>query len=370
MYPMADPRLAKLARVLVRYSLNLQPGQLFRIAGSYLAAPLMRELTREALLVGANPTTRISVESVDEMLYKYGSDDQIRYIPPTAKQEYEEIDATISIIASENTRSLSGIDSARIAMRRQVMRPLQERMMQRAADGSLRWCVSLFPTHAGAQDADMSLGDYEEFVYAACRLNADDPVAAWQTARVEQQRIADFLSAHHEIRLVAPDTDLTYRISGRKWVNCYGDKNFPDGEVFTGPEEASATGTIRYTFPAIYMGREVSDIRLWFEEGKVVKATAAKGEELLHSLIAMDEGALRLGEVAFGTNYDITRFSRNILFDEKIGGTVHLALGAGYPETGSTNRSALHWDMICDMRKDAAAYADGKLFYQDGKFLI
>jgi aminopeptidase len=195
-------------------------------------------------------------------------------------------------------------------------------------------------------------------------------VAAWKASRSEQQRIADRLQAAHEIRLVGPGTDLTYQVGGRSWVNCFGDKNFPDGEVFSGPHEQQTEGYIQYSFPAIYMGREVSDIRLEFREGKVVKATAGKGEDLLHSLLAMDEGATRLGEVAFGTNYNIQRFSRNILFDEKIGGTVHLALGAGYPETGSTNRSALHWDMVCDLRQGGEVYADGALIFKDGAFIF
>jgi aminopeptidase len=367
---MADPRTARLADVLVRYSLNLQPGQLFRISGSHLAAPLIRELCRAALQAGAHLLTRVSLDGIDEMLYTYGSPEQISYMPELALQEIQSIDATISIIASENTRALSSIPPEKIALRRKAARPLQEQLMGRSAAGALNWCVTLFPTNAGAQDADFSLSDYEDFVYAACKLNSADPIAAWQATKAEQQRIADFLSAHQQIRLVAPDTDLTYSVAGRGWVNCYGDKNFPDGEVFSGPVEQSANGMIRYSFPALYMGREVSDVRLWFEDGQVVKATASKGEELLHSLLDMDAGARRLGEVAFGTNYDITRFSRNILFDEKIGGTVHLALGAGYPETGSQNHSALHWDMICDMRKDAEAYADGTLFFKDGQFLI
>ena len=215
----------------------------------------------------------------------------------------------------------------------------------------------------------MSLSDYEDFVYAACKVDQDDPIAAWKQQRAKQQHIVDFLNTRKQIRIVAPDTDLSYGVAGRQWINCYGDNNFPDGEVFTGPEENSAEGYIRYSFPAIYMGREVNDIRLWFEKGKVVKATADKGEELLHSLIAMDEGAAFLGEVAFGTNYGIQHFSRNMLFDEKIGGTVHLALGAGYPESGSVNKSGLHWDMLCDMRQGGEAYADGELFYKDGQFL-
>ncbi|HWQ15616.1 MAG TPA: aminopeptidase [Roseiflexaceae bacterium] len=367
---MPDPRVQKLARVLVRYSLALKEGQLFRIAAPAAAAPLVIELVREALLAGAHPLPRITLEGVDEVLYRYGSDAQVRFVPQVLRQEVEDMDATVSILASENTRALSGADPQKVAARRQALREIQQRIMERAAEDRLNWCVTLYPTNAAAQDADMSLADYEEFVYTACKLHEEDPVAAWVATRDAQQRIADFLGAAREIRLVAQDTDLTYRVGGRRWINCYGDKNFPDGEVFTGPEEASAEGHIRYTFPAIYMGREVSDVRLWFAGGRVVKATAAKGEELLHSLLDMDEGARRLGEVAFGTNYNIQRFSRNILFDEKIGGTVHLALGAGYPETGSTNRSALHWDMICDMRQGGEAYADGKLFYKDGKFLI
>jgi aminopeptidase len=367
---MPDPRVEKLAQVLVRYSLALQPGQLFRISAPAAAAPLVRELVKETLLAGAHPLTRITLEGLDELLYKHGTDEQIRYLPELMRQEIEQMDATISVLASENTKALSGVEPQKVAARRQAMREIQARVMQRAAEQTLNWCVTLFPTQAAAQDADMSLSDYEDFVYTACKLGEADPVAAWVASRDEQQRIADFLGAARTIRLVAPETDLTYHTAGRSWVNCYGDKNFPDGEVFTGPEESKTEGHIRYSFPAVYMGREVSDVRLWFEGGKVVKASAGKGEELLHSLLDMDEGARRLGEVAFGTNYGIQRFSRNILFDEKIGGTVHLALGAGYPETGSTNHSALHWDMICDMREGGQAYADGRLFYKDGKFQI
>lgn len=366
---MADPHVEKMAQVLVRYSLALKPGDLFRIIAPPAAAPLVRALYKEALLAGANPYLAMTLEETDELLLRHGSDAQIGYVSPMMRQEIEEINATIRIMASENTRALSGIDPRKVALRRQALSDLQKRVMQRSAEGTLNWCVTLFPTNAAAQDADMSLSDFEEFVYRACKLHYNDPVAEWRRTLEEQQQIADFLNTCSVIRLVAPDTDLTYQVAGRTWINCAGDRNFPDGEVFSSCDETATEGYIRYTFPAIYAGREVEDIRLWFEDGKVVKATAAKGEDLLHSLLAMDEGARRLGEVAFGTNYDITRFSRNILFDEKIGGTVHLALGAGYPETGSRNTSALHWDMICDMRQ-GEAYADGRLIYKEGKFLI
>jgi aminopeptidase len=367
---MGDPRVTKLARVMMRYSLPLKEGDLFRIIASEAAAPLIREIYREALLLGVHPLLRIAIEGTEELLYKHGSEAQIRYVSNLAWQEIEEIDASLYILASENTKSLSAADPQKIAMRRQATRELNERFFARVHAGAANWSITLFPTQAAAQDAEMSLTDYEDFVYNAGKLDREDPVAAWQAVRAEQQRIADFLGAKQVIRLVGPDTDLTYHTAGRSWINAAGDRNFPDGEVFTSPDETSTQGHIRFSFPAVYSGREVEDVRLVFEDGKVTQATAAKGEDLLRSLLAMDEGALRLGEAAFGTNYDIQRFSRNILFDEKIGGTIHLALGSSFEEVGGQNRSALHWDMICDMRQGGAAYADGELFYKDGKFLI
>ncbi len=366
---MVDQRVDKLARVLARYSLKLKQGDLFRILSTPAATPLTVALYREALLCGANPYVALALEEIEETLYRHGTDEQISFLTPMQRMETDAIDATIRIIGSENTKSLSGADPAKVALRRQTLRETQAKVMQRAAENSLSWCVTLYPTNAAAQDAEMSLADYAEFVFRAGKLHYDDPVAAWEQTRSEQQRIVEYLNTRSVIRVVAPDTDLTYYTKRRPWENCAGDKNFPDGEVFSSCDETLTEGYIRYSFPAVYSGREVEDIRLTFERGVVTKATAAKGEELLHSLLDMDEGARRLGEVAFGTNYDITHFSRNILFDEKIGGTIHLALGAGYPETGSQNRSALHWDMLCDMR-DGTAYADGEIFYQHGKFVI
>lgn len=367
---MIDPRVTKLARVLVQYSLELKEGDLFLIQAEAACAPLVRELYREALLAGAYPLLRISVDGIEELFYKHASDAQLRHIPDLLRQEIEQISASLYIMGGENTKNLSRSDPQKVALRRQSSQPLNERFLERTAAGELRWGVTLFPTQSSAQDAEMSLADYEDFVYGAGKLDADDPVAAWKLVRDEQQRIADFLGSKKVIRLVAPDTDLTYHTAGRSWINAAGEKNFPDGEVFSSPDETKTEGQIRYTFPAVYAGREVVDVRLVFEQGKVVRATAAKGEDLLHSLLDMDEGARRLGEAAFGTNYDIQQFSRNTLFDEKIGGTIHLALGASFPEIGGQNHSALHWDMVCDMREGGAAYADDQLFYKDGKFLI
>ena len=366
---MHDPRIDRLAEVLIRYSLNVQAGQLLRLRGPVSATPLIRALYRETVKAGAHPLLRLSLDGLDEIFFQHANADQLGYVPQVSRDEVEAIDRDMYIIADENTRSLSGVDTAKMAARRAAMSPMSKRLMERTALDQMRWCLTLFPTNALAQEAEMSLNDYADFVFAAGKLDQADPVAAWQAQRADQERHIQRLSAAEHIHIVAPGTDLHYYVKGRSWVNCAGDRNFPDGEVFTGPEEQKTHGYITYTFPAIYMGREVSGIRLEFADGKVVKATADKGQELLDSLLGMDEGARRLGEVAFGTNYGIQKFSRQILFDEKIGGTVHLALGAAYPETGCSNQSALHWDMICDLRQGGVVTADGQVIHRDGHFV-
>jgi aminopeptidase len=215
----------------------------------------------------------------------------------------------------------------------------------------------------------MALPEYEDFVYNSCLVNKDDPIAEWKKVRKRQEKICAFLNNAKRIHLTGEDTDLTFDVKGRKWINCCGEKNMPDGEVFTAPIEDSANGTIRFTYPGIFSGREIEDIKLTFKAGKVVKASAAKGDELLQQLLKI-EGADRLGETAIGTNYEITRFTKHMLFDEKMGGTIHMALGFNpIPETGGLNKSALHWDILKDMKKDAEIYADSKLFYKNGKVL-
>jgi aminopeptidase len=366
---MSDPRLTKLAQVLVHYSLGLKEGDLFHISTRPVAAPLVRELCRETLAIGAHPLVDVSLEDVTETLFRYGSDAQLQYVPNVTRQLFEDMQATLQISASENTKYLSGINPSKVALRGKALSGISQRIVERDAAGELTWAITLYPTQAAAQDAEMSLADYEDFVYNACKLNESDPVAAWQAVHQQQQRLADILQTKQVIRLVAPETDLTYHTSGRTWINADGKKNFPDGEVFTSPDETKTEGHIHFTYPAIFAGRAVEDVRLVFSQGNVIAATASRGEDLLHSQIAMDEGACRLGEAAFGTNYHITRHTKNILFDEKIGGSIHLALGQSFPEIGGQNTSALHWDMVCDMHQ-GEAYADGELIYKDGKFVI
>lgn len=367
---MTDPRLTKLAEVLTHYSLKVRPGQLVRISGPALAAPLIAEAYRAVLEAGAHAYTRVSVDGLDELFLKKATDEQLRYISPLAEHEVEKIDAELGIWAHYNTRSLTGVDPVRQAIRREATRALNRRFLERAASGALRWCGTQYPTHAEAQDAEMSLSEYEEFVFGAGLIDHPDPVAAWEKVQREQERIVRFLETKDELRLVGPDVDLTVRTGGRRWINAAGEHNFPDGEVFTGPIESATAGRVRFSFPAIHSGREVHGITLTFSEGRVVEAMAEKGEEFLRAMLDLDAGARVLGEFAFGLNYGITRFTKNILFDEKIGGTVHLAVGAAYPETGGTNTSGLHWDMICDMRAGSEVWADGEVIYRNGSFLV
>jgi aminopeptidase len=365
---MNDPRIEKLARVLVHYSLRLKRGQLVRIGGSALAAPHIAAAYREALLAGAYPATRVGVEGLEEIYYKAASDDQIRFVSDLDRMEMEKFDADLRFLGSYNTRALTHIPPPRIAMRREATRDLTKRFMERASRGELRWCLTQAPTQADAQEAEMSLAEYEDFVYTAGHLDREDPVAAWEAVAREQAKIASRLESIRTLHVVGPDTDLTVSMAGRHWISAAGEHNFPDGEVFTGPVEEATRGTVRFTFPAIYGGREVTDVRLTFEEGRVTEATAAKGQDFLRAMLDLDAGARTLGEFAFGLNYDIQQFTRNILFDEKIGGTLHMALGAAYPETGGRNVSGLHWDMILELRNGAEVYGDGEVIYRNGRF--
>jgi aminopeptidase len=283
--------------------------------------------------------------------------------------EMAAIDLRVAIHSAWNTRELSGVDPARVAAVQESRAPLMELYMQRSAARELRWCVTAYPCQAFAQDADMSLAAYEDFVYRAGWLHLSDPVAAWRGFAEKLGAIADRLSGVRTLRVLAEDTDLTVGVAGRTWVPCNGERNFPDGEVFTGPIETETNGDVRFSFPAIFSGREVEDVRLRFDGGRVVQSEAAAGQELLQQMLAIDEGASILGEFAIGTNYAVQDFTKQILFDEKIGGTCHMAVGAGYPESGSTNRSGLHWDMVCDLRSGGEIHADGELIYRDGRFL-
>ena len=367
---MTDPRVEGVARILVDYSVNIQPGEFVRIEGAPEGGPLLLAVYQRVLERGGYPWLRMVPDEATEIFYKFANDEQLEYIPAVARQMVEDIDADIGIWTETNTKALTQVDPAKQSKARAARRPLSERFLDRAANKELKWTGTVYPTQAFAQDAEMSLREFEGFCYGAALVHEPDPIAAWREVSKQQQRLIDWLADKDQVRLVGPDTDLTLSIKGRSWVNCDGHENFPDGEVFTGPIEDSANGHVAFTYPACYGGREVEGVQIWFEDGKAVKATAAKNEEYLQTMLDTDEGARFLGEFAFGTNRGVQRFTKNILFDEKIGGTVHMALGTGYPETGSQNRSAIHWDMICDLRQGGEVWVDGELFARDGEFQI
>jgi aminopeptidase len=364
-----DPRIERLGELMVDYSLELGEGRILRIDTLDVASPLALAVYRAALEAGAHPYTQVGLDGILELLLDRGSEDQIAHITPLQWGEIETIDALATIWAETNTRSLSRADPSRQARYLGSQRQLSNRRWERIAAGELRWCGTLFPTHAHAQDAEMSLDDYEDFVYGACHVDEEDPAAHWRLVAASLGARAGELESVRELRIVGPDTDLRVGVEGRKWLAADGRYNMPDGEVFTSPVETETEGEIRYTFPAIYHGREVEDVHLRFEEGRVVQAEAARGDPFLQSVLDMDDGARTLGEVAFGLNYEIDRFTRNILFDEKIGGTMHLALGSSFPQAGGLNTSGLHWDMICDLRAEGEVYADGELVWKAGHFL-
>mgnify|MGYP005845461515 CR=1 FL=1 len=367
---MHDPRVEAVARILVDYSVNIQPGELVQIRGTPEGVPLIVAVYQRVLERGGHPWLRLGLDEAAEIMLKYATEAQLDFVPDIDRQIIEQIQAAITIWTETNTKAFTNIDPVRQSRFQAARRPLTERFLERAARKELKWTGTLYPTQAFAQDAEMSLREFEDFYYRAALVDEPDPIAAWRAVSKDQQRLIDWLLDKVQVRLVGPDTDLTLSIKDRSWVNCDGHENFPDGEIFTGPVEDSVNGHIRFTYPACTDGREVEDVRLWFENGRVVKATAAKNEPFLLTMLDTDEGARRLGEFAFGTNRGIQRFTKNTLFDEKIGGTVHMALGAGYPESGSKNRSAIHWDMVCDLRQGGEVWVDGVLFARDGQFVI
>ncbi len=367
---MFDPRIEKLAKLMVRYSVRLKKGEWAVIYGPANAEPLLKALELEALKVGANVTLRVSIPDATYLLFRNAKPQQLRFVAPTDLVEVEKADALFFVRGGWNLKELTGIDAANMSIYQSARKVLLQRRLQREAEGKLRWVLTNFPTDALAQEAAMSRIEYEEFVFGAGLLDKPDPIREWQKISKRQQRLINKLNRLSTIRIVGQDTDITFGVRGRKWANCDGHNNFPDGEVFTGPEEDKTEGFIRYTYPAIYQGKEVENIRLVFKKGKVVEMSADKGADILRAMVNTDEGAKRVGELAFGTNYSIQRFTKDILFDEKIGGTVHVALGTGYPKTGSKNRSVIHWDMVCDTRKGFTVYGDGKPIMKDGRFLI
>jgi len=361
----------KYASVLVDYSVNVQKHDLVIIRGeSFETKDLVKAVFKRVLERGGHPLIRTAIGDLAEMFIKYASDEQLDYVDPITRMEYEIVDKYISIGGPLNTKNMARADRDKMARRGKATRELSEMLLNRAAKCEASWVIADVPTQALAQEAKMSLDEYTEFLFKACYLDLDDPVAKLQELDARQKQLAEYLNGVKKLHIVGEKTDITIGVEGRKWISCSGLNNYPDGEVFTSPVEDDINGEIYFDFPAIFRGNEAQGIHLIIENGKIIKATAEKGEDFLHAMINMDEGAKFMGEIAFGTNNEIQEITGNILFDEKIGGSIHMAIGASYPETGGKNVSGLHWDIIKNMKDSGKVYADDVLIYENGKFLI
>jgi aminopeptidase len=366
---LADSRVEKLATILVDHSTRIQPGDRVAIEATTAAAPLVSALYARILERGGHPHLLFDLPAQEEIFFAYANDQQLDFIPTFRKLAYDQFESRIKIASLTNTRGLSGVDPARQKRRTAAISPILEAQMRRGAVKEFKWVSTLYPTEGYAMEAEMSLRNFEDFVFRACHTQEEDPVAFWKSVKEKQQKIVDLMNGHDKVVLRGPNVDLSLSVKGRTFINCYGESNMPDGELFTGPVEDSLNGWVHYTYPAINSGVMVEGVELSFKQGKVVKASATKNQEFLLEMIGSDAGASFVGEFAIGTNYDIDHFSHNILFDEKLGGTFHMALGAGYPETGSKNKSIIHWDMICGL-EDSEILLDGEVVYKDKHFLV
>lgn len=370
---MYDSRLDRLAGILVRYSTGVKKGDVVRLRMPSHAEPLLLAVHEQVLRAGGHPVVRLMPQECAESTARLGSREQLAHQCPYELNEAKTIDVDISAWGSRNTRAMTNVDPKKQAALSKARRPVFDVLLNRITKkgrGALRWVGTQYPCQASAQDAEMSLREYADFVFNAGLLHLPNPVTAWKKVHTTQQRMVDALNKSREVRYVVPGgTDIRFGVAGRTWINCDGKNNFPDGEVFTGPIESATEGEIRFNYPAVYQGREVCDVWLRFRGGKVVDADASKGRDFLYEMMDQDKGGRVLGELAIGTNYAIRKFTRNTLFDEKIGGTVHMALGASIPVSGGKNKSSLHWDMVCDLRRGGCIEVDGRLISKNGRFL-
>jgi len=372
----SDIRVQKFAKVLVEHSARIVPGDRVFLEGTTAAEPLLRELYIQILEKGGHPHLMMAIPgtmpfSQDEMILTYAKTDaQLDYVPAFYKLAYDQFESRIRIHSATNTRGQTNTDLQKSTRRAKALSKITEAQFRRGGAGEFKWVTTLYPTDAYAQDASLSLKEYEDFVFGAMHANEDDPVAFWKTIEGKQQATVDFMKGKNQVTLRGPNVDLTLSIKGRTFINSFGTFNMPDGEVYTGPVEDSVNGWVKYTYPANYGGVSVEGAELIFSNGRVEQAKADKNLDYLLKTLETDAGSRFVGEFAIGTNFDIDRFTGNILFDEKIGGSFHMALGAGYPETGSKNKSAIHWDMICDLRTDSEILVDGELFYKNGQFMF
>lgn len=360
--------LNKYAELLVDYCLELYPGDRLFIKSTTLAEPLVREVYREALIRGAHVDVEFEFREQSRLQSLHAKDEQISHISPLYKLAMETYDAFLHIRAPFSLREKHQSNSEFNQMRQEALKPILSKYFERIGNGSLKRTLCQYPTMAAAQEAGMSLEEYEEFVFSACYLNDPEPKKRWLEVRESQQKAVDILNASSKIHYKGPNIDLTFSTEGRKWINSDGRNNMPSGEVYTSPVEDSVNGEVTFTLPLLYKGQLLENIKLQVKDGYIVSYGCDQGEEILESIFSIP-GSRYFGEAAIGTNYNIQNFTRNILFDEKIGGTVHLAVGQSYLQAGGKNNSSIHLDMITDMKNDSQILADGNIIYKNGHFL-
>lgn len=361
--------LEKYANLLVHYCLDMQPGERFYLRSTTLAEPLVREVYRAAVKAGAHVEVDLDFREKNRILLAQGSEAQLQYVSPLYKQAMEEFDTYLYIMAPFNLREDQNVDPAKRKIRQESQQAVLKTYFERTATRELKRSLCQYPTLANAQEAGMSLEEYEDFVFRACKLYDPDPVQSWLEVRRWQQQIVDLLNARETVRYKADGTDITFSTRGRAWINSDGQTNMPSGEVYTSPVEDSANGVVHFSFPAIYMGHEVEGVTLYVKDGYIEKWEARRGKDFLDQVFQI-EGTRRFGEAAIGTNYNIARLTKNILFDEKMGGAIHMAIGQSYFQAGGKNQSTVHWDMITDMKEGGEIYADGEKIYENGHFLF
>jgi aminopeptidase len=367
---MTDVHIESLAEILLTYCTRCKPHDIVLIKAPIISTPLVEALYRGILVRGGHPEIAYYPDTQESIFYTHASDPQLQYVSPLKTFQVENADSIIEIRGDINTHQISSVPSEILARRAQAQQSVRSIISQRIAEGALQWVLTMFPTHALAQQAEMSLLEYEYFFYDACFIHDENPLKKLKSFSKRQKKIAYYLNKKSHLRIVGTGTDISMHIRHRKWINADGHRNFPSGEIFTCPVENSVEGTIQFSYPGLFGGKEIEDIELTFEEGKVVASSARTGNETLQAILTTDNGSSRLGEVAIGNNPYITTFTRNMLLDEKMGGTIHLALGRSFRGTRGKNQSALHWDLLKDMRDDGSIYADDEIIYEQGIFLI
>jgi aminopeptidase len=372
---LVDPRVKNFAKILVERCTKVKTGDRILIEATTAAEPLVKELYVQILEKGGIPQPLVAFPGMmpfcqEDMYLTYANETQLEFVPSFLQLAYDQFEGRIRIHSATNTRSTTSIDPARIQVRSKGLGSITAAQFRRGAEGSFNWVTTLYPTEAYAQDAEMSFEQYSDFVFRANHANEEDPIVYWESVEKGQRKAIEKVQGKNQITLRGPNVDLTLSVKGRKFMNSSGTHNMPDGEIFTGPVEDSINGWVRFTYPAITSGVSVEGIELTFSNGRVESAKADKNQDFLLKMLETDAGARYLGEFAIGTNFEINAFTGQILFDEKIGGSFHMAVGAGYPETGSKNTSAIHWDMICDMRTDSEILVDGESFYKNGQFVF